>query len=151
MQLQPNQRVRQTILRTPVSTNDTKNGILLALDGYRLERPALPLALDFCKRASRRLDILLLNPPKPSTLMLGKFLQNLETEGIDYRLSTGEGELADQLPLYLRRFKHISWVLLDHLEKLDLKLHLTLDSLRQSEYRILALLDRKNDLSIDQG
>jgi hypothetical protein len=91
MYLQLNTSIRQTMLHGPGIAFGFKDGILLALDGLHLERPALPLALELCKRAGKRLDILLLNPPQPSTLMLGKFLLNLESEGIDYRLSTGEG------------------------------------------------------------
>jgi hypothetical protein len=139
MQPQLHDRLRHTLLRNPADTSDSQSGILLALDGHRLERPALPLALEYCKRAGKRLDILLLNPPKPATLMLGKFLQNLETAGIDYRLSSGEGELADQIPLYLRRYRSIQCVLLD---KLDAKLELALAALRQNEYSILPLVDR---------
>lgn len=150
MQPQSHDPVRHTLLRSPVNAYESRNGILLALDGFRMKRPALPLALELCKRASNRLDILLLNPPKPSTLMLGAFLKNLEMAGIDYRLSSGEGELADQLPLYLQRFKYISCVLLDHMEQLDAKLNSTLEALRQRDYKILALLDRRSDLSIDK-
>jgi hypothetical protein len=80
--------------------------------------------------------------------MLSKFLLNLETAGVDYRLSSGEGDLADQLPLYLRRFNYIKCVLLDQLDKLDVKLNLALAALRQKEYRILALLDITSDMLV---
>lgn len=146
MQPQSLDSARRVILHSPVKMSEYGNGILLALDGYRMERPALPLALEICKRNCKRLDILLLNSPKPSTLILGKFLQNLETADIDYRLSTGEGELADQLPLYLRRFKYISCVLLEYLEQLDVKLQMVLDAMRQKDYKILALPDRGRDI-----
>jgi len=139
---------RQIILRNPVNPPEPPKGILLALDGPRLQHLALPLALEICQSTSRRLDILLLNPPKPSTLMLSKFLLNLETAGVDYRLSSGEGDLADQLPLYLRRFNYIKCVLLDQLDKLDVKLNLALAALRQKEYRILALLDITSDMLV---
>jgi hypothetical protein len=151
MQPQLNDQPGHTLLRNPVNLTGSETGILLALDGHRLERPALPLALDYCKRAGKRLDILLLNPPKPSTLMLGKFLRNLEMAGIDYRLSSGEGELADQLPHYLRRYKSIKFVLLDKLDKLDVKLEMALAALRQNEYQIHALVDHGSERLISKG
>jgi hypothetical protein len=127
------------------------NGMLLALDGRCLDRQALPLALQLCKRYGKRLDILLVNPPKPATLMLGQFLQKLEIEGIDYRLSSGEGDLADELPLYLHRFQAISFILLDCLDKWEAMLHPTLDGLRREGYKVLTLLDREHDVLVSKG
>jgi len=122
------------------------NGILLALDGHCLERQAIPRALHFCRQTGKRLDILLVNPPKPATLILGKLLQQLEKEGIDYRLTSGEGNLAEEIPLYLHRFQSITFVLLDCLDKWEAILHPMLDTLRRDGFRVLTLLDRENDL-----
>jgi len=127
----------------PMKTTFPSNGMLLALDGRCLNRQALPLALQLCKRSGKRMDILLVNPPKPATLMLGKFLQDLEKEGIDYRLSSGEGDLADELSVYVHRFQHISFILLDYLEKWETRLNSTLNALRQEGYKVLTLLDRE--------
>jgi hypothetical protein len=140
------ERCSQTVLRIPVKASNANHGILLALDGLCLVRPALPHALELCRNNGNRLDILLLNAPKPATLMLGKFLQQLEKEGIDYRLSSGEGNLADELLFYLHRVKYISCVLLDCLDKWEAILHPTLDALRREGYKVLTLLNRENEL-----
>ncbi len=76
--------------------------------------------------------------------MLGKLLQQLEREGIDYRLSSGEGALADELPLYLRRFKYISYVVLNCLDKWDARLHATLHTLSRDGYKVLTRLAHDN-------
>ena len=146
MQTQPLERERQTLMRLPVRTVIANNGILLALDGHCLERQAIPRALQFCRQTGKRLDILLVNPPKPATLMLGKLLQQLEREGIDYRLTSGEGDLAEEIPMYLHRFKYITFILLDCLDKWEAILHPTLNALRREGYRVLTLLDHESDL-----
>lgn len=137
---------RQTLLRTPLKIMVASAGMLLALDGLCLERPAFPRALQLCRRVGNRLDILLLNPPKPATLMLGKFLQTLEEERIDYRLTTGEGELADELPHYLHRFKDISIILLGCDDGEGKRLHPTLEALRLEGYKVMALRDGEHGL-----
>lgn len=135
--LETTERTGHTILRVPVKTSNASRGILLALDGHCLVQPALPDVIQLCRTNGNHLDILLLNAPKPVTLMLGKLLRQLEKEGIDYRLSSGEGVLADELPVYLRRFKHISLVLLNCLDKWDTRLHATLDTLIVDGYKVL--------------
>jgi hypothetical protein len=125
-------------------SGNANQGILLALDGLCLEQPALPHALELCRNNGNRLDILLLNAPKPVTLMLGKLLQQLEKEGIDYRLSSGEGALADELPVYLHRFKYISFVVLNCLDKWDTRLHATLKTLSRDGYKVLTRLAHGN-------
>jgi hypothetical protein len=127
--------------RNLVKSTFLTNGMLLALDGRCMDRLALPLALQLCKRSGKRLDILLVNPPKAATLVLGKFLQQLEEEKIDYRLTSTEGDLADELPLYVHRFRTISLILLDCLDKWEASLHPTLDALRREGYQVLTLLD----------
>lgn len=151
VQTRPREQGRQTVLHLPVNTIIASNGILLALDGFCLEPQAIPHALQLCRQTGKRLDILLVNPPKPATLMLGKLLQQLEKEGIDYRLTSGEGELADEIPLYLHRFKHISFVLLACLNKGETRLHSTLHALHRDGYKVLTLLDRENDLLASSG
>lgn len=134
------QRGGHTALRVPMNSINANQGILLAMDGLCMEKPALPYILQLCRSNGNRLDILLLNPPKPATLMLGKLLLQLEKEGIDYRLSSGEGALADELPVYLHRFKYISLVVLNCLEKWDAKLHATMHTLSQDGYKVLTQL-----------
>jgi hypothetical protein len=136
----PMKRCSHTVLRVPANSSNANRGILLALDGLCLEQPALPDVLKLCRSNGSRLDILLLNSPKPVTLMLGKLLQQLEREGIDYRLSSGEGTLADAVPAYLHRFKYISWVLINCFDKWDTRLHAMLDTLNLDGYKVLTRL-----------
>lgn len=142
---------RPIAARARKQTTFPDNGMLLALDGRCLDRLALPHTLQLCKCYGRRLDILLVNPPKPATLILGQRLQALEREGIDYRLSSGEGDLAVELPVYLHRFPTLSCVILDCLDKWETKLHPTLNDLRREGYRILTLLDRETDLAVSNA
>jgi hypothetical protein len=115
------------------------HGMLLALDGRHLDRAFLPLAVQVCRPVGKRLDILLVNPLKPATLMLWPFLQELEREGIDYRLTSCEGELAEELTHYVHRFRHISCILLDRLDARHTGLHPALHALRQEGYEVLTL------------
>ncbi len=146
MQTRSLERGRQTVMRLPVKSVTASNGILLALDGHCLERQVIPRALQYCRKHGKRLDILMVNPPKPATLMLGTLLLQLERDGIDYRLTSGEGDLADELLLYLHRFKYISFVLLDCLDKWEAMLEPTLVALRLEGYRILALPGLEHDM-----
>lgn len=142
------ERCGQTVLRVPVKSTNANQGILLALDGLCLEQPALPHVLQLCRSTGNRLDILLLNAPKPVTLILGKLLQQLEKEGIDYRLSSGEGALADELPVYLHRFKYISFILLNCLDKWDTRLHATLNVLSLDGYKVLTQLTHNDTVPL---
>lgn len=144
-------RGQPTPAQGPVKSAFSSHGMLLALDGRCMDRPALSLALQRCKRSGNRLDILLVNPPKAATLLLGKFLQELEKTGIDYRLTSTEGDLADELPLYVHRFRYISFVLLDCLDKWEERLHPTLDALRQEGYKVLSLLDQEHGALISSA
>ena len=116
---------------------------LLALDGRCLERLALPLAVELCQGACRRLDILLSHPPRAAITKLGSFLMALEEQGIDYRLTSADKDLHVELAPYLRRFPTVSVILLDCLENWD-EDHLdTLDTLRAEGYRVISLLDHR--------
>jgi hypothetical protein len=110
-------------------------GMLLALDGRCLERLALPIALQLCCGKFHRLDILITNPPKAATSLLGGFLMELERQGIDYRLTSSERELDEELVHHVRRFRYVSMILVDCLEHWDDRHHATLDSLRAEGYR----------------
>ena len=144
MQTQSESRGRQIVLRAPSRNANIGEGVLLALDGHCLGRPALEPMLELCQRNNNRLDILLLNPPQPATLMLGTLLRHLEQRNIDFRLSSSEGELANALALYLHRFKSISSVVLGCLDHRDAKLHSQLDALRLDGYKIMVLVDRQH-------
>lgn len=84
---------------------------LLALDGGRLKRETLPYVVQLCSQITRRMDILLASSPQEPLHILGKFLQKLEDAGIDYRLTSVEGSLAEEMVRYVQKRRQISVVL----------------------------------------
>lgn len=96
---------------------------LLALDGGRLKRENLPYVVQLCRQITRRMDILMTSSPKEPLHTLGKFLQELEGAGIDYRLTNADGDLADEMVRYVQKRRQISVVLVgsdkDRTEKMD--------------------------------
>lgn len=127
-----------------VPTHLDGRGVLLALDGRCLERLALPLAVEMCRGFSHRLDILLTHPPRAAISLLGGFLMALEGQGIDYRLTSSDKDLHEELPHYLRRFQNVSVILLDCRENWDEEHLDTLDDLRAEGYRIISLLNHRD-------
>jgi hypothetical protein len=117
--------------------------MLLALDGRCLERLALPVALQFCEGYTQRLDILIACAPKPAMSLLAGFLIELERRGLDYRLTTTDRELSDELAGYVRRARYVSVILLDCLEHWERERNPVLDSLRGEGYRVVSLLDHR--------
>ncbi len=120
-----------------------RRGMLLALDGRCLERLALPFAVQLSRGSAHRLEILIANPPKAATSLLGGFLMELERQGVDYRLTSTEKPLYDELVHYVHRFRHVSVILLDCLEHWDEAHNATLDSLRAEGYRVISLIDHR--------
>lgn len=119
--------------------NHTKLGVLLALDGTRLTPELLAAALKQCVQSTDRLDILLVNPPKAPTCLLGSLLLRLEHSGIDYRLTSGDGDLGKEIVHYLKRFQGIALVIVDSLPSLEQALGSILSDLCRSGYRFIGL------------
>lgn len=118
-------------------------GMLLALDGRCVEHLALPVAVQLCHGSSHRLDILIANPPKAATSLLGSFLMELERHGVDYRLTSTERVLHEELVHYVHRFRYVSVILLDCIEHWDEDSDPTLATLRREGYRVISLLDHR--------
>lgn len=112
--------------------------VLLALDGQELNRDLLDRALECCVKLTERLDVLLVRPPKAPTFLLGGLLMRLERHGVDYRLTSAEGTLGDEVLGYLRRFQGIRTVVLDRHDKLPIQ---TLAQLLAGDYRLITLAD----------
>lgn len=115
--------------------------VLLALDGAGLSRELLNAALPCCLRLTDRVDILVVNPPKATTFLLGGLLTRLERYGVDYRLTSAEGSLADEVVSYLRRFQGIKTVVVDKLWQWEAVMGPALQVLRRDGYRFITLLD----------
>lgn len=85
---------------------------LLALDGRALDRELLTLVLRRCLTICKRLDILLVNPPRETTSCLSMMLLRLEHSGIDYRLSSTHGDMGEEILRHLSRYRGIEVVAL---------------------------------------
>jgi hypothetical protein len=90
-----------------------KKRVLLVLDGQRLTVELQMAALKLCVQWAHRLDILLVNSPKPATFLLGGLLLRLEHSGIDYRLISAEGELGNEATRHLQRNRGIELIVVD--------------------------------------
>jgi nucleotide-binding universal stress UspA family protein len=109
---------------------------LLLLDCKRLEKTVLPSAVQICRQLSQRLDILVTSPPKEPLHLLGKFLQLLESAGIDYRLTRAEGDLAEEVMRYVQRHRQISMVLIGANRNPSAELDLASRQLRDLGYPV---------------
>lgn len=93
--------------------------VLLALDGQSLTPDTQHVALRCCLHWTRRLDILLVNPPQAPTFLLGGLLLRLEHSGIDYRLDSREGDYCEEVTRYLQRHTGIGLVIVNALPALE--------------------------------
>lgn len=109
---------------------------LLVLDGKRLEKAVLPSAVHICRQFSQRLDILMTSPPKEPLQLLGKFLQLLESAGIDYRLTHVEGGVVEETLRYVQRHRQISMVLIGANRRPSAELDLASQQLRGLGYPV---------------
>lgn len=114
--------------------------VLLALDGRSLSRPLLAEALRQSVRLTDRLDILLLNPAREPTSLLGSLLLRLEHSGIDYRLACTEGSLVEEVDRYLRRFQGVTVVLVERLQLLEEAMGANLQRWRRQGYHFIGLM-----------
>jgi len=112
---------------------------LLALNGHCIETLALPTVVQLFHCTPPRLDILVTNSPKAATTLLGSLLMELERHGIDYRLTSTEGNLTQEMLHYVRRVQCSSVILVDCLETCEDEP--ILYSLRREGYRITRVLN----------
>ena len=113
--------------------------VLLALDGEGLSRLVLAKAVSHCVRLTDRLDILLVNSPREPTSVLWRLLLTLEHSGIDYRLTSTEGDLGEQVLSYLNRFQGITLVLVDSVAPLEQTIGGAITRLRAQGYRFIPI------------
>ena len=91
---------------------------LLALDGRNLSRQQLGKVLRHCVHLCRRLDILVVDPPRALTSILAMLLLQLEHSGIDYQVASGHGHMGEEVSDYLSRYRGISVLAVFDLEPL---------------------------------
>ena len=123
--------------------------MLLALDGCDITPTVLSAALKHCLQFTDWLDILLVNPPAPPTSLLCGLLLHLEEYGIDYRLTNTEGDLGEQVLLYLKRFLSISMVLVDRLAPLEKTISMEMKRMCSEGYRFVPIA--KPPVSFDES
>ena len=117
---------------------------LLALDGNNLTPEVLSAAVIHCRRLADRVDILLVNSPKAPTSLLHRLLVGLEQAGIDYRLTSVNGELGEQITHYLRRSTPIPLIMVAALPSLGRSWNVTVADLRYRGYRFSILSGPKD-------
>lgn len=102
-----------------MSSPRSHHRVLLALDGHTLDRERLAGLMRRCVHLCPRLDILLINPPREPTTMLAMLLLRLEHSGIDYRVSSGHGDMGEEVLRYLGRYRGISALALTDIAQLS--------------------------------
>lgn len=121
---------------TPAPAREKPGVALLLLDGKRLEKAVLPSAVPICRQAGHRLDILMAAPPKEPLHLLGQFLQLLEGSGIDYRLSSAEGDLLQEAVRYVQKHRQIRMVLIGANRKPSRELDAVAQQMRELGYPV---------------
>ena len=127
----------QATARPPVPY--PRHRVLLALDCGGITPKGLSTALKHFLQFTDRLDILLVNPPAAPTSLLCGLLLNLEEYCIDYRLTSTEGDLGEQVLLYLKRFLSISMVLVDRLSPLERTISVAMKRMCSEGYRFVPI------------
>jgi hypothetical protein len=125
-------------------TSFPNSRVLLALDGHFLTPGVLATAHACCGQLTDRLDILLVNSPKPPTSLLWRLLLSLEHANIDYRLTGSDGDLSEHILTYLHRFPSITRVLVQNLQSLEEALGARMTGLLSKGYRFIVLADPGN-------
>jgi len=120
-------------------TMHKKCRVLLAVDGRHLSAEFQLDALKCCVQFCNRLDILLLNSPKSPTFLLAGLLLRLEHSGIDYRLTSSEGDLGAEVIRYLQRFQSIGLVIVDGPPALELCLQVQRQAAHRKACRYISL------------
>ncbi len=147
MTIEPNHQDTQTTTdnnATATTPNTARQRSLIALDGSKLNPTLLNAALEQCAKLASRVDILLINSSKAPTYVLHKLLIGLERQGIDYRLTSGNGTLGDELTSHLRRFLGISLIMVTTLPALGVDWRAKASNLREQGYRLTTLIDQSN-------
>ncbi|MDD5390902.1 MAG: universal stress protein [Gallionellaceae bacterium] len=116
-----------------------KPRVLLALDGNSVTQTLLETALRCCVQLTDRLDILLVNSPATPIALLKGLLIRLEHSGIDYRLASTDGVMADEVNSYLRRFLGITIVVIDNLSSLTVNQGQPPRQMQDSGHQIISL------------
>jgi hypothetical protein len=115
---------------------------LLALDGVSLSPKLLTMAARRSVQiATKRIDILLVNPPQAPISVLWGLLYHLEHSGIYYRLVSTKGELGEQVLAYLNRCMGINAVLSDKVAVLEKKFGAEVDALRNKGCRFMPIFE----------
>jgi hypothetical protein len=115
--------------------------VLLALNGQGLTREILDAALRRCLLLNLRLDILVSDPPRPIASLLAVLLLQLEHSGVDYRIASTSGNLAEAVLRYLRRYRGPFTIIVDSLDQFAGLPEPGLKGLRDEGHRFVVLTE----------
>lgn len=120
--------------------NDAHAGrVLLALDGSRLTRDVLALALDRCSDLAKRIDVLLVKPTHEAISLVRDFLFHLNQRDIPCRLTLIGGHLAQEVARYMKRYPDISTVVTHNQANWPVDMEPVMEKLLVAGYRFVFL------------
>lgn len=93
--------------------------VLLALRGEHISEKTLLYAINACKRIGTGLDILYISKDNRESEKLNKFMEDLDREGINYKLIKGSGCLKKEIVDYVRERRNIDFVVIESSEDLE--------------------------------
>jgi len=91
----------------------TRRYVLLALRGEHVEQRLLSSASGLCRRMDAGLDIMLSSDDKDLPPVLENFVQNLQQDGIHYRLTRHAVLRSKEIVQYANTHECISTVMID--------------------------------------
>lgn len=93
--------------------------VLLGLRREHISEKTLLYAMNACKRIGTGLDILYISSDGIEPEELQRFMENLNSEGINYRLIKKSGCLKKEIVDYVKEKKNIDFVVIESSEDLD--------------------------------
>lgn len=123
----------------------TKMRCLLALDAAALSPKVISMAEAKCVNGADRIDILLVNSPRAPEAVLHRLLISLEGMEVDYKITTGDGELGSHIAQYLRRHKGINQIMVTTLPSLGTGWEVKVSDLRYQGFRFCTLMGLKDE------
>lgn len=93
--------------------------VLLGLRKENISEKTLLYAINACKRIGTGLDILYISSDEVEPEELKRFMERLNSEGINYRLIKRRGCLKKEILDYVKEKKNIDFVVIESSEDLD--------------------------------
>lgn len=97
----------------------TNRRVLLGLRKENISEKTLLYAINACKRIGTGLDILYISSDEVEPEELKRFMERLNSEGINYRLIKRRGCLKKEILDYVKEKKNIDFVVIESSEDLE--------------------------------